>query len=75
MTIRAHTCNARIPTRAKSILRKAPVSVSLDAVTLDDPMTWDIIDVEQLPSYGATCLATTRSLSIIAKYADAITRL
>ena len=60
--------------RAKSILRKAPVSVSLDAVTLDDPMTWDIITT--LNSFPATVQRAwqQREASIIAKYALTLSR-
>lgn len=60
--------------RAKSILRKAPLSVSLDAVTLDDPMTWDIITT--LNSFPATVQRAwqQREASIIAKYALTLSR-
>lgn len=60
--------------RAKSILRKAPASVSLDAVTLDDPMTWDIITT--LNSFPATVQRAwqQREASIIAKYALTLSR-
>ena len=60
--------------RAKSILRKAPVSVNLDAVTLDDPMTWDIITT--LNSFPATVQRAwqQREASIIAKYALTLSR-
>lgn len=60
--------------RAKSILRKAPVSVSLDAVTLDDPMTWDIITT--LNSFPTTVQRAwqQREASIIAKYALTLSR-
>ncbi|MGX7042840.1 arginine--tRNA ligase [Leuconostoc holzapfelii] len=60
--------------RAKSILRKASASVSLDAVTLDDPMTWDIITT--LNSFPATVQRAwqQREASIIAKYALTLSR-
>ncbi|MFT9388618.1 MAG: arginine--tRNA ligase [Leuconostoc sp.] len=60
--------------RAKSILRKASASVSLDAVTLDDPLTWDIITT--LNSFPATVQRAwqQREASIIAKYALTLSR-
>lgn len=60
--------------RAKSILRKAPVTVDLAALDLNDAMTWDIITT--LNSFPATVQRAwqQREASIIAKYALTLSR-